>query len=370
LSTHWRKVFFESGLIVGVPDSLLSPFTSLIPLDANHITAVNEGAAVATAAGFSLLSGKVPLVYMQNSGLGNAINPLMSLAHKKVYACPMVLIVGWRGETDQVDDSQQDEPQHNSMGLITQGLLQLLGAEPQVCDENNPLSPELLVNAMELALLRQAPVALLVRRGAVFAPKTQPVLSESWHQAVPSRREFLEVVAELEDTFFIATTGHIAREMYAVCKSKGMSSHLFMVTGAMGHVVSIAQGFAISHPNIRFKVIDGDGSFLMHMGGITALKKSPNLSYVVLNNRGHASVGGQATADPSLNIREAIAGITGITAGLATTTDELRAFLVVSKSAVECITNFETSPELPRPRESHEAMAMEFKKAILEEKDA
>lgn len=367
MTSDWGEAFHSAGLVVGVPDSLLAPLLSLIPADANHLASVNEGSAVAAAAGFALGSDSIPIVYMQNSGLGNAINPLISLASSRVYRVPMVLVIGWRGETDESGFSTQDEPQHNSMGEISLKLLDLLSLNTKVCDQDVPVSPQVLKEAMNLAKKEGSPVALLVRKSGMVLAARDASSFEPRESEVPSRRDYLEELAGLEDTFFIATTGHIAREMYSLCTDRGSPSRLLMVTGAMGHMTSIACGLALANPSKRFIAIDGDGSFLMHMGAITGLNRVNNLSYVGLNNDGHGSVGGQPTAVASLDMSAAIAGITGIQ---VTATSTLRHFAdCISKPRffVECKTNFVTSPKLPRPTETHFDMAQRFKEALLEQ---
>lgn len=360
----WENCFEKAGLVTGVPDSLLAPFISRIPKNVQHISAANEGSALALASSFGLAKQLSPIVYMQNSGLGNALNPIVSLAHKDVYRTPLVLVIGWRGEIDDVTGEQADEPQHNTMGAITHEILELIGANPKVADGDSPLTPSLLMRAMERARTKKGPEALLVRKSGISHMKRKFPEDQNAPRQVPSRRDYLEEISKMPGVFFIASTGQIARELMEVCKYIGLSERLFMVTGAMGHAISVATGFAIAHPQKSFVVIDGDGSLQMHMGAASLLGRFDNLSYVVLNNRAHASVGGQPTAAPDMKLVNLLKSIIQKHSEFV---DSVYGLIKASQQwpfFIECETNCSVSPNLSRPNVSHEQMASNFRQAL------
>lgn len=292
------QVFYEKlqhagvGLFAGVPDSLLKDFCAYIDDHAHpgeHITAANEGNAIAIAAGYHLTTNRLAAVYMQNSGLGNAINPLTSIADALVYKIPMVLIIGWRGEP-----GLEDEPQHVKQGAITVQQLDLLEIPHWVLDRNSDL--EAVLDASMLTLEQTgAPVAFLVRQGA-FA-KYRPV-----RLAVPDfqmkREDALRCLLDLTaDALVVGTTGKTSRELFELRAGRGECQRDFLTVGGMGHASSIALGAALGNPERRVVCIDGDGSVLMHLGALSIIGDvaPPNLIHVLLNNAAHESVGGQRT---------------------------------------------------------------------------
>lgn len=363
-SLTWEDCFEKAGLVTGVPDSLLAPFISRIPKTVQHISAANEGSALALASGFGLATQLAPIVYMQNSGLGNALNPLVSLAHKDVYRSPLVLVIGWRGEPNEITGKQVDEPQHNAMGSITQKILELVGARTRVADENAPFTPSFLMEAMERSRTKKGPEAVLVRKSGIENLKEVLIENQYTDLQATSRRDYIEQISKLRGVFFIATTGQIAREMMEVCKRRGMSDRLFMVTGAMGHAISVATGFALAYPDRSFVVLDGDGSLQMHLGAASLLGKLHNLSYVVLNNHAHASVGGQSTSAPNMKLSTLLQFF------VQRRTDFVDSIYLLNKATkhwpffVECETDCSVSPNLSRPNVSHEQMAFDFRQAL------
>jgi len=289
--------------ITGVPDSLLSAFCATVagafPPD-QHLIAANEGAAVGAAIGHYLATGRPALVYLQNSGLGNAINPLVSLASPEVYGIPMVLLVGWRGEVLSDGSQRIDEPQHLLQGRITRGQLDLLGVPHRV------LGPERDVTAAfawaaATAIERSGPVALAVRAGS-FAPYQGQRLSETEDRAetlaLLSREEAIGALIDAipEGVPVVCTTGMASRELFERRKNRREPHDTdFLTVGGMGHALSIAGGIARSRVG-PVMCLDGDGALLMHMGALTDTASLPNLIHVVLNNGAHDSVGGQPTA--------------------------------------------------------------------------
>lgn len=291
---------------VGVPDSLLKNVCAAISTlvnEQNHMIAANEGAAVGLAIGHYLGTGGTALVYMQNSGLGNAINPLTSLADPTIYSVPMILLIGWRGEITADGSQRKDEPQHLKQGRITLGQLDLLGIPYQVIDEHTDIRASLRGASSE-AISRSGPVALVVRAGAF----SQFELSdERGDLDLMSREVALRAVVELldDDAIVVATTGMLSRELYEIRKADGTGHHRdFLTVGGMGHASSIAVGLAKSVPERRVVCLDGDGAILMHMGTMATSSRSHNLVHIAFNNGAHDSVGGQPTEALRLDISE------------------------------------------------------------------
>lgn len=281
----------------GVPDSLLKGLCDYL-VDVygtdgrNHLIAANEGNASAVAAGYHLATGKVPAVYMQNSGLGNVINPAVSLLHEKVYAIPCIFIVGWRGEP-----GMHDEPQHILQGEITKKLLEDMEMEYFVVGRDT--AAEKLRERMERSrslLERGRDIALVVKKGALEYEKK--VVYNNAHTM--RREEIIRQIVKLSgDVPVISTTGKASRELYEIREESGHGhEHDFLTVGSMGHSSSIALGVALSRPETKVWCIDGDGAALMHMGSMAVIGQSApeNLVHVVINNEAHESVGGMPTA--------------------------------------------------------------------------
>lgn len=282
------------GFYTGVPDSLLRHFCSYIreniPPERN-VTAVNEGCAVGLAAGYHMATGKVPLVYMQNSGLGNATNPLLSLADPEVYRIPMVLLIGWRGEP-----GVHDEPQHVKQGRITCPLLDtmevpysVIGGDPDGCAE--------AVERCRRHLAEHgSPYAFVVRRDSFSEYAPEPSAADGYAM---TREDALNVIVPASgDSVLVSTTGLTSRELYEIRDARGEGhGRDFLTVGSMGHSSQIALGMALALPGRRIVCIDGDGAVLMHMGGMAtlAVRHPPNLVHIVINNGVHDSVGGQPT---------------------------------------------------------------------------
>ena len=257
--------FFKKNRInffCGVPDSVLKNFTNALDQDkkVKHIININEGSAVSMAAGYNLNTKKIPCVYMQNSGLGNAINPLISIAHKKVYSIPLLLLIGWRGAP-----GINDEPQHNLKGKITPKLLNLLNIKYCVLKKNDDLKK--LKKLLVYAKVNNCPVACLVKKNTLKSND----LARIKKKKLNLKRE--EVIEELlkkinKKTKLIATTGFTSRELNQLRKQnkKNVGTDFYMV-GGMGHssMVSLGASLRSKHDII---CLDGDGSFIMHLGSI------------------------------------------------------------------------------------------------------
>ena len=292
---HEWLVALGVDFYAGVPDSLLKPVCFYLADHAGdkHVVAANEGAAVALACGYHLATGKVPLVYMQNSGQGNAVNPLLSLADPDVYSIPMLLLIGWRGEP-----GTKDEPQHVKQGKVTVGMLEAMGIPWRVLEPEPGAARRSVDELVAIAAAENRPVALLVRKGTFepYKPKDQP--SGDFEM---TREEAIEAVAAQlgERDAIVSTTGHISRELYEYRARNGHGHQRdFLTVGAMGHASQIAMGIALAKPDRQVFCLDGDGAMLMHMGGaaIVGAAGVPNFKHVILNNGVHDSVGGMATA--------------------------------------------------------------------------
>lgn len=289
------------GFFTGVPDSLLKSFCAWIADNraGRHVIAANEGAAVALAAGRHLATGEAALVYMQNSGEGNAVNPLASLADPDVYSIPMVLLVGWRGEP-----GVHDEPQHVKQGKITLSLLETMGIPAEVLSENEDEALLQVRRMVKLAREESRPVALVARKGA-FAGY---VLQSRVPDVAPLVREkaIEEVLSTLpEDAAVVSTTGMISREVYETRERRGEGhGRDFLTVGSMGHAVMIALGIAKARPERPVFCLDGDGAVLMHMGSLAIAGQSgaANLTHIVFNNAAHDSVGGQPTVAGAIDL--------------------------------------------------------------------
>jgi phosphonopyruvate decarboxylase len=281
----------------GVPDSLLAGFSAALPeVGSGHLIAANEGNAVGLAAGYYLAAGRPTVVYMQNSGLGNAVNPLASLADPEVYAIPMLLIIGWRGEP-----GVKDEPQHVKQGRITPALLEALEIPFRLIGPASDLAAEVEHIWGEM-MARSGPAALLVRAGAFGSAKT----ANGADTGAGFRREAALAVILNHLTpkdMVVSTTGKTSRELFELRQRRGEEQADFLTVGSMGHASSIALGAALARPERRLVVLDGDGALLMHLGALalSGALKPPNLVHVLLNNHCHESVGGQPTCSPGLD---------------------------------------------------------------------
>ena len=286
----------DVGFFVGVPDSLLGSFCACIAQHSpqnQHLITANEGAAIGTAAGYYLATGKLPLVYMQNSGLGNAVNPLLSLVDPAVYSIPMLLLIGWRGEP-----GTRDEPQHMSQGEATMPLLEAMGIACHHLPTDTGDAVALLHDVTADAMEAGRPVALLVSKNTFTGHDLIPEPDEQCLSL--SRERAIDVILEVIGPEFtvVSSAGMISRELYELREQHGQRHDTdFLTVGSMGHCSQIAMGVALANQNKKVICLDGDGSALMHMGSmaVTAQSGANNLIHVILNNGRHDSVGGQPT---------------------------------------------------------------------------
>jgi len=282
------------SFFTGVPDSLLKHFLKYVQDHSapdEHIITANEGLAVGLASGYHFATGKLPLVYLQNSGLGNIINPLTSLADKEVYSVPMLLLIGWRGKP-----GTKDEPQHVKMGRITKDLLEVLEVPVYLLGENEEGSFSTINDAIEKAVECKKPVALLMPEEIFESYEGKAVAND---YSLVREEVIKKIITQLKgDETVICTTGKIGREFYEQneLQQKKVSNY-FLSVGAMGHASHIALGVAKNKTG-RTIMLDGDGALLMQMGALPVIAQQVknDFIHVVINNGSHESVGGQPTA--------------------------------------------------------------------------
>ncbi len=302
-AANFVKVLEDEGVsfFTGVPDSLLKSFCAYLTDNCagSHVIAANEGGAVGLAAGHYLATGAPALVYMQNSGQGNAVNPLCSLADPDVYAVPMVLLVGWRGEP-----GVKDEPQHVKQGKVTVRLFETIDIPTEVLPDDETSALEAVRRMVALAKSGSRPVALVVRKG-LFA---EYVLRDRRGDiaALPREQAIEEVLKSLpKGAVVVSTTGMISREVYETRERMGEGhSRDFLTVGSMGHALMIALGIARERPDRQVFCLDGDGASIMQMGNMAIAGQSgcANLTHIVFNNAAHDSVGGQPTVGGAIDL--------------------------------------------------------------------
>ena len=305
----------------GVPDSLLKNICAYIAdnVDASHnsITA-NEGAAVGLAAGYHLATGKIGVVYMQNSGEGNIINPLASLTDREVYNIPVLLLIGWRGRP-----GVHDEPQHVKQGKVTTGLLNVMGINYEVLSKEEDKAEKQIAKAVKAMKETGEVFALVIEKDTFDSYKLQNVEKNDYPL---SREEAIQTVAAAmgEKDVVVSTTGMISRELFEYRAAKGQGHERdFLTVGSMGHASQIALGIALEKHDRRVWCFDGDGATIMHMGSlaIVAEKAPKNYLHVVFNNGAHDSVGGQPTVGLKIDL-PAVARAVGYKAAYSVSTKE------------------------------------------------
>lgn len=280
----------------GVPDSLLQPLCDSLytryGVCGRHVVAANEGAAVGLAAGHYIATGHPAMVYMQNSGLGNAVNPIASLLNEKVYGIPCVFVIGWRGEP-----GVKDEPQHIFQGEVTPDLLKLLNLHTVLLDESltQERLAQSLIEAKPLLTAGQS-IAFLVKKKA-FSAETRPTYPSA---GALSREDAIRAILSVAgEDLFVSTTGKTSRELYESRITLNQNGdHDFLTVGSMGHASMIALGMALSTPGRTIWCLDGDGAALMHLGSLVveSLCAPQGLIHVLINNGAHESVGGMPVA--------------------------------------------------------------------------
>ena len=303
----------------GVPDSLLANLCACIKMNSpkeKKVITANEGNAVAMAAGYHLSTGKIGCVYMQNSGEGNIVNPLLSLVDEDVYSIPMLLVIGWRGEP-----GKHDEPQHVKQGKVTLTLLEAMGTKYIVLTDNYK---EELQRAIKYMKEENKPFAIVIQKGLFSSYK----IEAEQNGCLLTREDALkEIISNLsEDDIIVSTTGKTSREIFEIRENNNQGhSNDFLTVGSMGHTASIAYGVAIGTKK-NVWCIDGDGSFIMHMGslGVIGANIPSNFKYILNDNNAHESVGGQPTCSKTLDIPSILRACGFIDVIVASTEEEIK----------------------------------------------
>lgn len=291
----------QMDFFTGVPDSLLKNVCAYIGdniCSTHNIIAANEGAAIGLAAGYYLSTKKIPVVYMQNSGIGNAINPLMSLTDKEVYNIPLLLLIGWRGES-----SIKDEPQHIKQGKVTIPLLESMGIKYAIMSQSETELATQLQFAQDYMNTTKESFAFVIRKGTFDYYNFSQKNSADW---CLSREVAIQIVASTlnKKDIIVSTTGMISRELFeyreTMCQGHERD---FLTVGSMGHASQIALSIALQNRQKRIYCFDGDGSVLMHMGSLAIIgtMHPNNYIHVIFNNGAHDSVGGQPTVGLNIN---------------------------------------------------------------------
>ncbi len=288
----------------GVPDSLLRDFCECVTdrvAKNDHVIAVSEGGAVGIAIGKYIATDAIPLVYMQNSGLGNAVNPLISLASKEIYSIPMLLMIGWRGEP-----GTEDEPQHILQGRSTIPMLKAMDIPYIVLSQKQAEATRQLKNSIKTARELSCPVALVVKKGS-FKPYNTKKLKSTSKRFL--REEAIKIAVERlgNEIITVCTTGMASRELFEYRSKKKLSLERdFLTVGGMGHASQIALGLAMAKQNKQIACFDGDGAVLMHMGALPLIGRSgcKNFLHIVFNNGVHDSVGGQPTVGRDIDLTQ------------------------------------------------------------------
>ncbi len=345
----------DAEFYTGVPDSQLKALCNYLMATygidpEHHIIAANEGNCTALAAGYNLATGKIPVVYMQNSGEGNVVNPVASLCNDHVYAIPVMFVIGWRGEP-----GVHDEPQHIYQGMVTLKLLEVMDMPYFVVDKSTT-AEELKEKKLEFEsyLAEGRQVAFVIRKGALSYDG-----NIDYANGYELRREEIIrcVVKHTGNDPIVSTTGKASRELFEIREAnKEGHQRDFLTVGSMGHSSSIALGIAINKPERRVWCIDGDGAALMHMGAMAVIgsNKPANMVHIVINNASHETVGGMPTVAEDIDL-VGIASACGYPYAVSVSTeDELEKVLIEVKnkrvlSFIEVKSSIGAREDLGRP---------------------
>lgn len=356
----------DIDFFTGVPDSQLSSFVDYVEENCNNIIAANEGNALAIASGYNLSTNNFPLVYLQNSGLGNIVNPISSLTHSEVYSIPVVYLIGWRGQP-----GVHDEPQHIKQGAITLDLLKLLDIDYTVITKETNLDDlkGIFENNFIGQLTDGKSVAIVVSKGAFeeYNIKKHNDNSLTRELAIQTIVDFLS-----DEDMIISTTGKSSRELFEYREElKQGHGNDFLTVGSMGHSSSIALGVSLNTPNKKIFCFDGDGAILMHMGSLALIgsMKPKNFYHVMFNNCAHESVGGLPTIMSDIYIDEFVLACGYNNVYDASSVDELNSVLpnfIEDNGPVflNINVNLESRKDLGRPTSSPIENKLEFMKKL------
>lgn len=339
----------------GVPDSQLKAICDFITLKygtgKKHIIAPNEGNAVALAAGYHIATGNIGLVYMQNSGLGNAVNPITSLTDLEVYGIPIVYLIGWRGQP-----GVKDEPQHVKQGKITLELLETLGINYFIIKKETNLEElkNAYKNTMETILKNGKSVAFVVEKGAFEADGK----FEGNNNNELTREEAIKAIADSieEASIIVSTTGKASRELFEYREKNNLGHEKdFLTVGSMGHASMIGLSIA-ENSNKKVVCIDGDGAMLMHTGAAALIgsRKPENYLHILINNGAHETVGGMPTISYKIDWQNAVKSFGYTNAYKASSVTEIEHYIKLSQGTkgpvlLEIITNAQSRKDLTRP---------------------
>ena len=351
----------------GVPDSLLKEFCFCISDNTTkkqHIINSNEGSSIGLSIGYNLATNKIPLVYFQNSGLGNIINPYTSLVHESVFKIPMLFFIGWRGEPDK-----KDEPQHFFQGKITEDLLKILEIDHEILKTDTEESIKQTERIIDTIKKTEKPFAILVKKNSFssYSFKSTTIKSNL------KRERCIEIILDnlKEDDIVVSTTGKTSRELNEVSKSKKLKNPMFYSIGGMGHSSQIALGIS-NFSSKRVFCFDGDGSIIMHMGsmGIIGNNSNENYFHILFNNGTHESVGGQPTIGQNINF-ELLSKSLGYKEYIKLTTKEKTSNyfkkitnLIEGPVFIEILIDSSSRPDLGRPEETPIEQKKYLKKII------
>ncbi|HBI60831.1 MAG TPA: phosphonopyruvate decarboxylase [Lachnospiraceae bacterium] len=327
----------NADFYTGVPDSQLKELCNFLiksyGISSRHIIAANEGNCVGIAAGYYLATGKVPVVYMQNSGLGNIVNPFASLLHPKVYGIPCIFVIGWRGEP-----GVKDEPQHIFQGEVTETILKDLGIPYFIVDRKTETETAAkIMQKFKGNLDNGVSVAYIVRKNA-FEKET--VITYENHNLLCREDVIRKITEAAADDVVVSTTGKASRELFEIREQNGQNhAHDFLTVGSMGHSSSIALGIAIEKKDRKVWCIDGDGAVLMHMGSMAVIgsNQPANLIHVVLNNGAHETVGGMPTVASNIDLLRIAKGCGYQRAARVCSEEELEMAIQQAKIAEELV---------------------------------
>ena len=293
---NFYETLKKAGLefYAGVPDSLLKNFCfyvdDVLPAS-KHVITANEGSAVGLATGYHMATGKIPVVYLQNSGLGNTVNPLLSIADPEVYSIPMLLIIGWRGEP-----GVKDEPQHKKQGRVMLEMLKSMEIPYEIIDGTTDINQK-VSHAVSFMIKHKRPFVFAIREGSFGDYKLKGGEKNNYSLTREGTIDNLLNSVKPEDVV-VCTTGKASRELYELrIKRQEFDRADFLTVGAMGHCSQIALGVALQKGNKRVFCFDGDGAVLMHMGSLAVIGRltPKNYIHIMINNGAHESVGGQDT---------------------------------------------------------------------------
>ncbi len=367
--SYFYDLLIKNGtdFFAGVPDSLLKNLCAYITDNApaeNHIISANEGSATGLATGYHLATGKIPMIYMQNSGEGNMVNPLMSIADPDVYSIPMLIVIGWRGEP-----GVHDEPQHVKQGKVTCDLLDAMKVPYEVLSYKEEELPSQFEKAYKYIKENNAQYAFVIRKGTFDEYK---LVNNIPVEGKMNREEAIEKIMLSADdkTAFVSTTGMISRELYEQRDKHNMGHDRdFLTVGGMGHASQIAFAIAMQKKDRQVYCLDGDGASIMQMGGMATIgsRKPSNYVHFVLNNGAHDSVGGQPTVAREIDLCAIATGCGYENVVKVETPEELDAVLNDAETKekltfVEVFVRKGNRPDLGRPKST----PVENKKALME----